>query len=126
MTDNQAKLFRALKRLQSRFASVAKKSLLERMAKQGRKPKLVHKIDSVSLRVYPEKNHWLPHFHIQFKNKEFSASYEIETGRKLAGRLPAKYEDAMLEWALKNKALLHKEWAALKAGGSTQLTVEGS
>jgi hypothetical protein len=124
MTPPQKALWSALKRLQGRFAEIAMASRLERLLKLGRKPKLIRAKDRVSLRIYREQNHRLPHFHIEFK-RQFAASYMIGTGERLAGSLPAKYEKEMLAWARDNSALLLREWNALNTAATLQLTLEG-
>ena len=116
-------LWYELKRLQRGFSKVAMASRRQRLLKLGRKPKLVRAKDRVSLRIYRERNHRLPHFHIEFK-KQFAASYEIATGERLAGNLPAKYEKEMLKWAQANNCLLLREWNALNAGATLQVTLE--
>gem|GEM_PF-1636911 len=54
--------------------------------------------------------HGRPHFHIEYKKGEFSASYAIETCTKIIGNMPLKYERPLLEWANENKVLLYEKW----------------
>jgi hypothetical protein len=121
----QNKLWAALERLQSRFAKVAMSTRLEGVRRRGIKPALIRSKDRVSLRIYKERNHRLPHFHIEFK-KQYAASYNIATGDRLAGSLPSKYEREMLDWARSNSDLLLREWNALNHGDAIQLTLECS
>jgi len=116
-------LFAALRRLQGRFARIGERASRARRERRGIKAKLVRSVDRVSLRIYKERNHRLPHFHIEFK-KQYTASYDIATGERLAGNIPVEYEEAMLEWAQTNKALLLREWNALNSEGDLQLTLE--
>lgn len=110
-----SRLLRALKRLQERFSKIAEAVRREALAKKRTKAKLVKQLFHVRLVIRKEQNHARPHFHIHFKS-QFSASYAIDTLERLAGSLPRRYEEEMLNWARANKALLLREWIALKTG----------
>ena len=75
----------------------------------------VHKINYAKLKIQPEKNHWRPHFHIEYK-QEHSASYAIDSLEKLAGNMPKKYEQPIIDWADKQRENLKATWDKLKAG----------
>ena len=72
-------------------------------------------LEHVKVRMRPESNHALPHFHLEYK-KLYSASYQISPFRQLAGQMPKKYEEKLLEWIISNQANLLSTWNALKAG----------
>ena len=75
----------------------------------------VHKINYAKLKIQPEKNHWRPHFHIEYK-QEHSASYAIDSLEKLAGNMPKKYEQPIIDWADEQRENLKATWDKLKAG----------
>lgn len=56
-----------------------------------------------------ERNHKLPHFHIEYKT-QYEASYRLPECVKLAGDMPKTKEKEMLIWAKKNRAKLMAEW----------------
>jgi hypothetical protein len=67
------------------------------------------------LRMRAERNHNLPHFHIEYK-QEHKASYSIETLERIAGYVPNKFEQPILEWASQRRRELKLTWDKLKAG----------
>ena len=67
------------------------------------------------LKIHLEKNHKLPHFHIEYKQKH-SASYAIESLKRLAGNMPKKYEKPIIGWASKKRESLKATWDKLQAG----------
>ena len=69
----------------------------------------------VKVRMRPENNHALPHFHLEYKN-QYSASYQISPFKQLAGQMPKKYEQKLSEWIINNQNNLLSTWDALKAG----------
>ena len=80
--------------------------------------------DHVKLRMRPEDNHSLPHFHLEYK-KLYAASYQINPLRRLAGYMPKQYEEKLSEWITKNQRNLLATWNALKAGEDVrELVVE--
>jgi hypothetical protein len=119
------KLLIAIRNLRARLAKVDERSTRARLARRGIKAKLVQSRDRITLRIYKEKNHRLPHFHIEFK-KQYSASYAIATGERLAGDLPKKYEKAMLSWAVENAELLHREWDKLNTDRQLEVSFKAS
>jgi len=76
---------------------------------------LVYQMDHVKVRMRPEDKHQRAHFHIEFKG-EYSASYAVDTLEKLAGEMPRKYEEPILEWASDNKESLKMTWDKLSSG----------
>ena len=70
----------------------------------------------VKVRMHAERNHQRPHFHIDFKGGEYSASYAVDNLERLAGNMPAKYEKPVMEWAAKHQRSLAATWTSLLAG----------
>lgn len=92
--------------------------LLDSLSRQGNEENIkltVHKINYAKLKIQPEKNHWRPHFHIEYK-QEHSASYAIDSLEKLAGNMPKKYEKPIIDWADEQRENLKATWDKLKAG----------
>ena len=69
----------------------------------------------IRLTMQPDKNHQRPHFHIEFKT-EHSASYAVDTLRRLAGYMPRKYEAPVLKWAARGRRSLAATWKSMKDG----------
>jgi hypothetical protein len=65
--------------------------------------------------MHREQNHSRPHFHIEYK-RQYSASYAVDTLERLAGDMPRKYEEPLLEWAAKYRLSLAATWERLSAG----------
>lgn len=103
-----------LDELQRQLADVDIQRAISAMAKSGLHPYIVFKREQLKIRVYKEANHQRPHFHIEYK-KEFTASYGINPLRRLAGKMPARYEKPMLAWAASNQATLLKIWNGLQS-----------
>src|SRR5207302_452414 len=83
-----------VKELQTSFALIdrmkrARRSLaLSRPSRGNWKAALMAiRRDHIKLRMRPELNHQLPHFHLEYKQL-YTASYQIQPFRKLAGDMP--------------------------------------
>ncbi len=76
---------------------------------------VVYKLQYIKLIILPDQNHERPHFHLHYKT-EYAASYAIDTLKLLAGDMPAKYEQPMLQWASRKQKSLLLTWNNLKAG----------
>lgn len=70
---------------------------------------LLLRLKAITVRMKPDKNHPRPHFHIEYK-REFSASYAVDSLERLAGTMPRKYEELVLEWASEHKRDLFLTW----------------
>jgi len=77
---------------------------------------LALKLEHTKVRLRPDKNHWRPHFHVEYKRGEHTASYAIGDRSRLAGYMPRKYEEPVLDWAARMEHALLATWDALKAG----------
>jgi len=103
----------ALKELQETIAFV---DLCTRQSGAGGFPELLlHRRGHVALYLYKESGtHKRPHFHIRFKTA-YDASYEIESGERLAGTMPVKYERPILDWVKKNRDVVSNRWHRLNS-----------
>jgi hypothetical protein len=76
---------------------------------------VVYKLEYTKLTMSPDQNHARPHFHLHYKT-EYAASYAIDTLKPLAGNMPKKYEQKILQWASRKQKFLLLIWSELKAG----------
>lgn len=67
------------------------------------------------LRMRPDPNHKLPHFHIEYK-REYKTSYSIYPFQRLVGYVPPKYEKRILDWASTRLPELKLAYDKLMAG----------
>lgn len=72
--------------------------------------------DQVKVKMYLERNHPRPHFHIDYGKGNHSASFAIDTGKKLVGDLPNKYVKSIENWAADNRRQLLAIWDDLQSG----------
>jgi hypothetical protein len=77
---------------------------------------LLIKRQNMKLKIYQEKGHHLPHIHIDYGNQNHVASYAIETGERLEGSLPKKYDQDVLSWLEYNRAKVLEIWQVLQVG----------
>src|SRR3989442_732422 len=77
---------------------------------------LVHRLGAIKVRMRLERNHRRPHFHIEYK-QEFSATYAVDTLKRLAGHMPSPYERPILEWAASKRLALEAKWNELQRDG---------
>ncbi len=75
---------------------------------------LVLKKENLKFRIDPNLNHLRPHFHVDFGEKRHTLSVCILTQKVLAGNIPSKYFDIIIDWAKKNEKLLLKIWKELR------------
>lgn len=82
--------------------------------------------EHVKVVMRPDRNHSLPHFHLKFK-KQYSASYQIDPFKRLAGDLPVRYEQRVTDWIAKHQNDLLTTWKAMKEGKHVEgLVIETS
>lgn len=79
---------------------------------------LLIKKENIKLKMYQEKGHHLPHFHVDYCKEIHTATYSIETGKRIEGTLSRKYDRTIGEWTQTNKDKLLGVWSALQAGQS--------
>jgi hypothetical protein len=66
----------------------------------------------LEVRMYQEKAHQRPHFHIEYK-RQFEASYGLDTCERIIGHMPKKYEAEIVPLAAAMKDQLIEEWHTL-------------
>ncbi|MFC2085779.1 DUF4160 domain-containing protein [Bacteroidota bacterium] len=76
---------------------------------------LLDEIGHLKLRMRPERNHMLPHFHVEYK-RQYTGSFSIDPLNLLKGDLPNKYEKQVLAWAKPRIKCLLATWSNLQAG----------
>lgn len=55
-----------------------------------------------------ENGHNEPHFHVE--SSDYTASYSLNTFKRIAGTFPQRIEKNILNWATKNRKLLNQVW----------------
>ncbi|HCE2806899.1 TPA: DUF4160 domain-containing protein [Vibrio parahaemolyticus] len=110
------KLDEEFRELQELFAQ--KDMLTERRAqpRNGFIEILLIKRKNMKLKIYQEKGHQRPHIHIDYGKRNHAASYAIETGERLNGDLPKKYDKDVTSWLARNKIKVLAVWEALQLG----------
>ena len=78
---------------------------------------LLLKKEQIKLKMYQEPNHGRAHFHFDYGANNHSASYAVDTGERLDGTLPTKYDKSVSQWARSNRDQLFAIWNDLKSGG---------
>jgi len=77
--------------------------------------KRFYSLQQTHLSIDNSKNHSRPHFHLRYKN-EYSASYAIDNLECLAGFMPRRYEEKILDWASKRQKSMRLTWDKIQAG----------
>ncbi|CQH43949.1 TPA: DUF4160 domain-containing protein [Yersinia enterocolitica] len=70
----------------------------------------------MKIKIYQEKGHQLPHIHIDYGKQKHAASYAIESGVRIEGNLPNKYDSDVSSWLGRNRNKIIEIWNALQAG----------
>jgi hypothetical protein len=109
-----------IKELQRRLAQVDLLSGPLRNDDSGFIEFLVLKLQSVKIKMYQEQGHSTPHIHIDYGPERHVASYAIQTGERLAGTLPRKYEREVTSWLEENCEPLLAIWNTTQAGKDPQ------
>jgi hypothetical protein len=81
---------------------------------------LLVKKEQIKLKMYQEKGHARPHFHVDYGSQNHAASYAIDTGERLDGALDRKYDKTVGSWTEANRKQLLNIWGALQAGNPEQ------
>lgn len=111
MEEHREELLTALASLRRELALM---DLLDGSSNGNNIEFLVIRLGTIAIRIDPNRNHQLPHFHIDLGRKHHAASVSIETGAVLAGNI-GKYHNKVIDWASTNKTTLRKIWDALRA-----------
>lgn len=97
----------------------AQKDLLtepRRPSRNGFMEILLVKRKNMKIKIYQEKGHHLPHIHIDYGRQQHAASYAIETGVRIEGSLPKKYDSDVSSWLERNRDKVLEIWNALQSG----------
>jgi len=73
------------------------------------------KLQPLTLRMEPD-HHARAHIHIDYGRVRHTASFAVDTGERLVGQLPRKYDKKIAGWIEKNRGVLQSAWDELKAG----------
>jgi hypothetical protein len=60
------------------------------------------------------ENHARPHFHIDYGKSFHSATYAVDSGKRLVGSLPRKYDRRISAWTERNKEKLIELWNRMR------------
>ena len=75
---------------------------------------LVFSKKQIRIRIDANRNHALPHLHVDYGNEFHAVSINISTGEVLAGTLPNKYLKDISKWISHNQRTLLSIWEALR------------
>lgn len=84
---------------------------------------LLVKRKDMKIKIYQEKGHQLPHIHIDYGKQHHAASYAIESGERIEGDLPKKYDRDIYNWLGRNRDKILEIWEALQTGTSHESLV---
>ncbi len=87
--------------------------------------RVYRRIGQITLNIYSESStHRRPHFHIRYK-QQYNASYDLRTFKRLAGVMPARYEQPIIDWARSNTSALEEAWRDLNSGDARTESIQG-
>jgi hypothetical protein len=75
----------------------------------------------LKIRMDGNKNHARAHIHVEYGTDFHAASYAVDTGERLAGRLSSKYDDEIAEWIEKRRPKLLTLWAKAREHGQDEV-----
>lgn len=79
---------------------------------------LLKKHEQIKLKMYQEPGHARPHFHVDYGTQNHSASFAVDTGQRIEGTLPSKYDKSIAAWAETNRPHLFAAWNDLQSGST--------
>ena len=68
----------------------------------------------MSIKIYKEIGHHLPHIHIDYGKQHHVASYAIDSGLRIAGSLSPKYDSDVSNWLERNREKVMAIWNSLQ------------
>lgn len=77
---------------------------------------LLLKFKNIKIKIYQEKNHKLPHIHIDYNKEYHIASYDIKNCIKIEGNVDNHYDKRIIKWIDKYKKILLKVWDDMQEG----------
>lgn len=113
-----------LKELQNRLAQIDFIIEPKKSNRDGFLELLLVKLKNIKIKIYQERSHNLPHIHIDYNNEIHAASYSIQSGEKIEGRVDKKYDKEISNWILNNQDNLMKIWDSLKDGNDPKIVIE--
>lgn len=109
--------------LQNLFAQKDPITQPRKASKNGFMEILLAKRKNMKIKIYQEKGHKLPHIHIGYGKKNHAASYSIESGDRLEGDLPKKYDSDVVFWLNRNRCQILEIWHTLQKGNAHETLV---
>ncbi|MEK7954305.1 DUF4160 domain-containing protein [Luteolibacter soli] len=96
-------------------------SQIDRQMASARRPQgviefFIIKVEDLRIKMYQEKGHQRPHVHIDYGKEKHAASYAIDSGERLEGSLPRRYDKAVATWIHKHRSNLNVLWAHAQKG----------
>ncbi|MCP4594939.1 DUF4160 domain-containing protein [Neptuniibacter sp.] len=85
---------------------------------------LLIKRKNMKIKIYQEKGHHLPHIHIDYGRQHHAASYAIESGERIEGDLPKRYDSDVSSWLDRNRETVLQIWNALQTGSEHKHLLE--
>jgi len=61
-------------------------------------------------------HHARAHVHIDYGRERHAASFAVDNGERLVGRMPTKYDRDVQTWIIQNQSRLQALWDAMKRG----------
>ncbi|MBX8515468.1 DUF4160 domain-containing protein [Pseudomonas cichorii] len=80
----------------------------------------IKKLQRLTIRM--EANHHArAHVHIDYGRERHVASFAVDNGERMAGRMPAKYDRDVKKWIIQHQVKLKSLWDAMKRGEPHEL-----
>jgi hypothetical protein len=105
-----------LEELQRLFAQTDLLTEPRRSSNSSRMELLLVRRKNMKIKMYQEAGHALPHIHIDYGNQHHAASYSVDSGLRIVGDLPAKYDGDVSSWLERNRSKLLELWNSLQDG----------
>ena len=77
---------------------------------------LLAKLQNIKIKLYQEANHSMPHIHIDYGKQHHAASFSIQTGERIEGDLPKKYDETVNSWIADHRTHVLEVWNLMQAG----------
>jgi hypothetical protein len=62
-----------------------------------------------------DNKHGRPHIHLDYGPHKHGATFAIDSGKRLVGNVPSKYDKAIERWILANQPSLHEVWQRVRS-----------
>ena len=104
-----------LEKLQSEMALVD----LFTTPKRGKLTEILLKnLQPLQMRMEQDKNHKMPHLHVSYGKNNHAASYDIQNGERIVGKLDNKYDKVVKSWITNHQEKLTNIWGEIQSGDS--------